>query len=210
MRLPAHELNTFQSLHFVQLFNFKERNTQGRSRFFRRRPEEVSTQGLFSYILENAKESLRPVVSMCRTLKVSETGFYKWKRNRTKMKRWQLLLVEIHKILSQDPENDNYGIERIRLALEQRGIKVSRSTVIRAMRKGNLLHKCRRSPDGLTKADKKAQKSENLLKGDSSANAPNKKWLTDITLISVQRWETLYCADDGLLCRRDNRSSDGR
>ena len=135
MRLPAHELNTFQSLHFVQLFNFKERNTQGRSRFFRRRPEEVSTQGLFSYILENAKESLRPVVSMCRTLKVSETGFYKWKwkRNRNKVKRWQLLLVEIHKILSQDPENDNYGIERIRLALEQRGIKVSRSTVIRAL-----------------------------------------------------------------------------
>ena len=133
MRLPAHELNTFQSLHFVQLFNFKEQNTQGRSRFFRRRPEEVSTQGLFSYILENAKESLWPVVSMCRTLKVSETGFYKRKRNRTKMKRWQLLLVEIHKILSQDPENDNYGIERIRLALEQRGKKVSRSTIIRAM-----------------------------------------------------------------------------
>ena len=38
--------------------------------------------------------------SLCRTLKVSETGFYKWKRNRTKMKRRQLLLVEIHKILS--------------------------------------------------------------------------------------------------------------
>lgn len=49
------------------------------------------------------------------------------------MKCRQFLPVEIHKILSQDPENDNYGIERIRLALEQRGKKVSRSTVIRAM-----------------------------------------------------------------------------
>ena len=49
------------------------------------------------------------------------------------MKCRQLLPVEIHKILSKDPENDNYGIERIRLALEQRGKKVSRSTVIRAM-----------------------------------------------------------------------------
>ena len=126
------------------------------------------------------------------------------------MKHWQLLLVEIHKILSQDPENDNYGIERIRLALEQRGIKVSRSTVIRAMRKGNLLHKNRRSPDGLTKADRKAQRPENHLKGDFSADSPNKKWLTDITLISVQRWKAVYCANDGLLCRRDNRSCDGR
>ena len=126
------------------------------------------------------------------------------------MNRWQFLLVEIHKILSQDPENDNYGIERIRLALEQRGKKVSRSTVIRAMRKGKLLHKNRRSPDGLTKADRKAQRPENLLKGDFSADAPNKKWLTDITLISVQRWKAVYCANDGLLCRRDNRSCDGR
>ena len=123
------------------------------------------------------------IVKMCSTLKVSETGFYKWKRNRNKIKSWQLLLVEIHKILSEDPENDNYGIERIRLALEQRGIKVSRSTVIRAMRKGNLLHKSRRSPDGLTKADRKAQRPENLLKGDFSADAPNKKWLTDITQV---------------------------
>ena len=84
--------------------------------------------------MENAKkESVYPVVSMCKTLKVRETVFYKWKRNHTKMKCWQLLLVEIHKILSQDAENDNYGIERIRLALEQRGIKVSHSTVIRVM-----------------------------------------------------------------------------
>ncbi len=82
------------------------------------------------------------------------------------MNRWQFLLVEIHKILSQYPENDNYGIERIRLALEQRDIKVSRSIVIRAMRKENLLHKSWRSPDGLTNADRKAQSPDNLLKGD--------------------------------------------
>ncbi|WP_257225363.1 IS3 family transposase [Treponema parvum] len=133
--------------------------------------------------MENAKEKIWSIVKMCSTLKVSETGFYKWKRNRNKIKSWQLLLVEIYKILSQDPENDNYGIQRIRLALEQRGIKLSRSTVIRAMRKGNLLHKSRRSPDGLTKADRKAQRPENLLKGDFSADAPNKKWLTDITQV---------------------------
>ena len=79
---------------------------EGRSRFFRRRAEEVSTQGLFSYILENAKESLRPVVSMCKTLKGMKTVFYKWKRNRNKVKRWQLILVEIRKILSQDAETE--------------------------------------------------------------------------------------------------------
>ena len=87
--------------------------------------------------------------------------------------------------------------------------KVSRSTVIRAMLK-DLLYKTRRSPDDLIKANRKAQKPENILKGDFSAKDPNKKWLTDIILISVQIWKAVYCADDGLLCRRDSRGRDGR
>ena len=121
---------------------------------------------------------------MCKALYVSETGYYKWKRTRNQPKAWQLLLVKIHEIIDEYPDNDNYGIERIILALKQRGINNnSRSTVIRAMRKGNLLHKNRRSPNGLTKADKKANRPENIIKRDFSATRPNEKWLTDITEI---------------------------
>ncbi len=71
----------------------------------------------------------------------------------------------------------------MRIALEQRGIKRSYSTVKRAMKKGNLLHESRRSPDGLTKADKKAMMPENIIKRDFSAERPNQKWLTDITQV---------------------------
>lgn len=121
---------------------------------------------------------------MCKELNVSETGYYKWKRSQNKLKSWQLLLVEIHKILDAHPDNENYGINRVHIALEQKGVEVSRSTVIRAMRKGNLLHKNHRSPNGLTKADKKAQRPENLLQRNFTASEPNKKWLTDITEVS--------------------------
>jgi len=69
MRLSAHELNTFQSLHFVQMFNFKERNSQGCSRFFRRRSEEVSTQRLFGYIFEKKQQSKWSIEKMCKVLK---------------------------------------------------------------------------------------------------------------------------------------------
>ena len=51
------------------------------------------------------------------------------------------------------------------------------------MIKGNLLHESRRSPDGLTKADKKAQRPENVIKQDFTAGQPDKKWLTDITQV---------------------------
>ena len=118
---------------------------------------------------------------MCSSLSVSESGYYKWKRNRNTPKAWQILLAEIHKILAEHPDNDNYGVERMKIALAQRGIHRSYSTVKRAMKKGNLLHESHRSPDGQTKADKKAERPDNIIKKDFTASQPNKKWLTDIT-----------------------------
>ncbi len=120
---------------------------------------------------------------MCRALSVNEKGYYKWLRNGDRPRKWQNLLVEIHRILDEEPDNDNYGAYRMLIALTQKGIHTSLSSVRGAMRKGNLLKPNRRSPDGLTKADKKALRPENLLKRDFTAKAPNQKWLTDITQV---------------------------
>ena len=136
---------------------------------------------------------------LCAVLPVSESGFYKWKRNRGKLKAWQKLLAEMHKILDEDEENKNYGAERMQIALEQQGIKQSLSTVRRAMARGKPLHENRRSPDGLTKADKKAMRPQNIIKQDFSAQAPLRKLLTDITLTPVQGWKTVCIAAFGLL-----------
>ena len=99
------------------------------------------------------------------------------------MKAWQKLLAQMHEILDEDEENKNYGVRRMQIALEQRGIKRSLSTVRRAMARGNLLHEDRKSPDGLTKADKKALRPQNIIKQDFSAQVPLRKLLTDITQI---------------------------
>ncbi len=138
---------------------------------------------MFVYIQQCAEKEKFSVRRMCSTLPVSESGFYKWKRNRTRPKAWQKLLSEIHKILDEDEENKNYGVERMMIALEQRGIRRSFSTVKRAMARGNLLHEDRRSPDGLTKADKNAMKPQNIIKQDFTATALLRKLLTDITQI---------------------------
>ena len=98
-------------------------------------------------------------------------------------RKTQNLLAEMHKILDEDEENKNYGVRRMQIVLEQRGIKRSLSTVRRVMARGNLLHEERRSSDGLTKADKKAMKPQNIIKQDFSAQEPLRKLLTDITQI---------------------------
>ena len=69
------------------------------------------------------------------------------------------------------------------LALALRGIRRSYSTVKRAMKNGNPLHESRRSPDGLTKADKRADRPDNMIQQDFTASEPDKKWLMDITQV---------------------------
>jgi len=66
---------------------------------------------------------------MCRVLKISESGYYRWLKNRTKPTARALLSVKIQAILDEHPDNDNYGVDRICTALEQRCVRVSRRTV---------------------------------------------------------------------------------
>ena len=119
---------------------------------------------------------------MCEVLKVSESGYYRWLKNRDKPTSRQLLSVEIEKIIDEHPDNDNYGVDRMRIALKQAGIDVSKSTVRRTMKEMGLIHK-RRTPHGITKATTEIQEKENLIKRDFSADEPLKKVLSDITEI---------------------------
>ena len=119
---------------------------------------------------------------MCHVLKISESGYYRWLKNRQKPTARQLLSVEIQEVLDEHPDNDNYGVNRMTTALEQKGIHVSPRTVYRAMSEMNMLHR-RRIPHGTTKATTEIQDRENLLKRDFKAEKPLQKLLSDITEI---------------------------
>ena len=120
---------------------------------------------------------------MCVVLGVSESGYYRYVRSKGKPSRDELLSVEIKKILDEHPSNDNYGVQRMQLALAQRGVKTGTRRLTRIMRSNGWLHERKRRPKGLTKADPAAMVSENLLKQDFRASAPFQKLLTDITQV---------------------------
>lgn len=71
---------------------------------------------------------------MCHVLKISESGYYRWLRNRNKPTGRQLLSVEIKLILNEHPDNDNYGVNRMVTALAQKGIEVSPARFIEQCR----------------------------------------------------------------------------
>jgi len=89
-------------------------------------------------------------------------------------------------VLNEEPENkQNYGAKRVFLRLTQQRYQYtgSYSTVYRVMKENGLLLKKKRNPNSLTKEDREAQKSENLIKQDFTAEEPNSKWLSDISEI---------------------------
>jgi transposase InsO family protein len=120
---------------------------------------------------------------MCSVLEVTRQGYRKWHKSQGRPDKHEALLAMIRQVLEEDTENgDNYGVRRIFLALRNnKGYTESYSTVCRVCRKNSITLKKKRKPNGLTKADAEAQKSENLLKQDFTASAPNEKWLSDIT-----------------------------
>lgn len=118
---------------------------------------------------------------MCKVLAVSESGYYRSLKPASKSERQQLLLVKIKEIIEAHEDNRNYGVQRMLLALSQIEMKASYSTVYRVMKKHGLLQKAKRHPNGITREDAEAQKSENLIQRDFSASSPNQKWLSDIT-----------------------------
>jgi len=61
----------------------------------------------------------------------------------------------------------------------------SERTVYRVMEQIGLNHHPRRKPNGLTKADREAMKSDDLLKRDFHADVPLEKCVTDITEIKA-------------------------
>jgi len=118
---------------------------------------------------------------MCLLLGVSRSGYYKNVERRKRPDKNAEILSVMLEIIAEDPENANYGKVRMRAALRSRGVKCSRARVAKVMEENGLMQKKKRKPHSLTAADKAAQASDNLLKGDFRADAPNMKLVTDIT-----------------------------
>lgn len=141
-------------------------------------------------------------------LRVSQSGYYRWKRSSGKPKRDEILTVAIKQILEDHPDNDNYGAPRMQQALENNGQHAGLRRIKRLMRENGWLHESKRRPNGITKADNEAQKAENLIARDFSAEKPNEKLLTDISEVQCSDGK-LYISRDGLLQRRNHRAGDG-
>ena len=130
----------------------------------------------------------------CDALQVSRQAFYDYLKRKEKPWKYQPLADAMLEIHDEDEENADYGRIRMYQALKHKeeigeldDLKIpSEGTVRKIMEQIHLIHKPKRKPNGITKADREARKSDDLLKRDFSADAPLKKCVTDITEIKAK------------------------
>ena len=126
----------------------------------------------------------------CRMLKVTRQGFYKYLADKDRPWKYQNLADAMRAIASEDECNDTYGRIRMYQALllkQPEGIRIlGERTVYRVMEEIGLSHRPKRKPNGITKADREARKSDDLLKRDFTSAEPLKKCVTDITEIKAK------------------------
>ena len=125
----------------------------------------------------------------CRMLDVSRQAFHNYLKTKDLPWKYQSLADAMLDICREDECNDTYGRIRMHQALllkQPEGVPIpSERTVYRVMEEIGLNHKPKRKPNGITKADKEARKSDDLIKRDFTAEKPLEKCITDMTEIKA-------------------------
>ena len=124
-----------------------------------------------------------PVSVMCKFFQVSRSGYYDFVHRIGREEKDAELAEVIRK--QQERCFKTYGYRRMWLWLEQQGIHRNPKTILRIMKKYELLADIRRQRKWM-QMGQQLHKYENLLNRQFQASRPNSKWVTDITYIHTK------------------------
>ena len=135
-----------------------------------------------------------PVEQQCSVLDVSRSGYYAWRERQQQQKKKDVLraLIEhIHRI--HNKSRKTYGSPRIHAELQAEGVVCNHKRVARLMRLEGLQGRRKRRKATTTDSKHAFPVASNVLNREVKAEAPNEKWVGDITYIPTQEgW--LYLA----------------
>ena len=121
---------------------------------------------------------------MCKFFGVSRSGYYAFLQRLGKPDRDADLAEAIRR--EQQRCRNTYGYRRIQLALAAKGIYRNPKTVLRVMKKYDLLSEIRRRRKWVNMGQQ-VHRYENLLNRQFQSDRPNLKWVTDISYIHTKQ-----------------------
>lgn len=139
---------------------------------------------IFDFIKNHAE--IFPIEKMCKVLKVSQSGYYRWKTAAISQ-RLQKKTVLKEKITAFYFESkQRYGSPRITMELNILGYKISRITVAKYMRELGLKSKLSKKFKVTTDSKHNYLLVENVLNRQFLVPQPSKAWVSDITYIHTK------------------------
>ena len=124
------------------------------------------------------------MVTMCRVLGVSTSGYYAWrKRPPSERARENAELTEVIREIHAW-SRETYGSPRVYAELRARGVQVGETRVARLMRKAGIQGvSARKGGPRTTRRRTDARPAPDLLEREFEAAAPDRVWVADITYV---------------------------
>lgn len=130
---------------------------------------------MYGWLAENRGEES---ISFCsKVLGVDRCGYHRYMGRKHLCDKNAPIVSELREIHQVHPE---YGVMRKRQMLS---MKISYGKAYKLCKENGFLQKKYKRPHNLTKADPRAQLSEDLIRRDFKANRPFEKWVGDITQV---------------------------
>jgi hypothetical protein len=121
------------------------------------------------------------ISAQCAAFDVSRSGYYAWRHRHRE--RLDLLVAEAF-----EARKGRSGAVGITLDLDEQGHRYNRKTVAASMKRQGLVAKAGKKYKATTDSEHSLPVAPNRLKQDFTADAPNQKWVCDITYCAPSSW----------------------
>ena len=127
-----------------------------------------------------------PVITMCRVLGVSTSGYYAWREREPSPRAVADAKLSTQIRAIHDESKGTYGAPRIHRALSTRGVRVGRKRVARLMKRAGLAGVSRRKRVSTTQRASTPVATTDLVDRVFTADGPDQLWVADATYIPTK------------------------
>ena len=154
-----------------------------------------------------------PVVAMCCAFQISKSGYYRWLKAEPGVRTQRSLRIRASVKQVYEESNQIYGSYKIadQLGKDDRLEAACRNTVATAMREMGLKSRVSKKFTPITTvSDPSKVPAPNILDQIFTADAPNQKWVTDITYLPTESGWVYLASRTGPLQPKSRRLVDLR
>jgi HTH-like domain/Integrase core domain/Transposase len=135
------------------------------------------------FVFIDAEKATCPIELLCRALRVSRAGYYAWRRRPPSLRSHQDVRLAVLLRAAHERSRKTYGSPRVHAELRAQGVHVGRKHVAGLIRNEGLRARLRKRYRCTTMSDHDQPVAPNIFDRRFEAEAPNQRWVGDVTEI---------------------------